>query len=133
MPMLCKLPHDMLVFVGPILLKMIIDFLTDPQAATWEGVALVAGIWAAATLQSFFLQQYFHRVYLVGQKVMAALNTALYAKALRLAAHERGTTTAGEMVNLLSIDAERLKDLCPYFHNLLWSAWLQDHNPDICA
>jgi len=124
-PILCKLPHDALVFVGPVFLRLIIRFMLDESMKLLDGFLLVAGVWLAATLQSFCLQQYFHRVYGVGQRVMAALNGAIYAKALRLAAHERGKLTAGELVNLLSIDAERLKDLCPYFHNLLWSAWLQ--------
>ena len=36
----------------------------------------------------------------------------------------RRNTTVGEIVNLMSVDAQRIMDLAPYLH-MLWSAPLQ--------
>ena len=48
----------------------------------------------------------------------------LFHQALRLSNKARRTSTVGEIVNLMSVDAQRFMDLMPYFHTL-WSAPLQ--------
>ena len=45
-------------------------------------------------------------------------------QALRLGSKTRKAWTVGEVVNLMSVDAQRLVDLMPYLH-MLWSAPLQ--------
>ena len=56
--------------------------------------------------------------------------TSLYSKlfshpqALRLSNKARRTSTVGEIVNLMSVDAQRLMDLMSYL-NMIWSAPLQ--------
>ena len=56
--------------------------------------------------------------------------TSLYSKlsfhpqALRLSNKARHTSTVGEIVNLMSVDAQRLMDLMSYL-NMIWSAPLQ--------
>lgn len=45
-------------------------------------------------------------------------------QALRLSSRARRDRTIGEIVNLMSVDAERLKDVMSYFHSI-WSAPLQ--------
>ena len=45
-------------------------------------------------------------------------------QALRLSNKARRTSTVGEIVNLMSVDAQRFMDLTPYFHTV-WSAPLQ--------
>ena len=39
----------------------VIQFMLEENPELSRGLLLVAAIWAAATLQSFCLQQYFHR------------------------------------------------------------------------
>jgi ATP-binding cassette, subfamily C (CFTR/MRP), member 1 len=46
-------------------------------------------------------------------RVRAGLVTVIYQKALVLSNDERGKTT-GDIVNLMSVDASRLQDLCAY-------------------
>ena len=47
-----------------------------------------------------------------------------HPQSLRLSNKARRTSTVGEIVNLMSVDAQRLMDLMPYVNNL-WSAPLQ--------
>ena len=46
-------------------------------------------------------------------RVRAGLVTAIYKKALVLSSDERGRAT-GDIVNLMSVDATRMQDLCTY-------------------
>lgn len=46
-------------------------------------------------------------------RVRAGLVTVIYAKALVLSNDER-TRSSGDIVNLMSVDATRLQDLCTY-------------------
>lgn len=46
-------------------------------------------------------------------RVRAGLVTAIYSKALVLSNDER-TRSSGDIVNLMSVDATRLQDLCTY-------------------
>eukprot|EP00961_Rhodomonas_salina_P116024 1561280-Rhodomonas_salina.4 len=50
-----------------------------------------------------------------------------YARAStdRASGHTRQYKSLGELVNLMSVDVQRLTDLVPYLHNLLWSSPLQ--------
>ena len=49
----------------------------------------------------------------------------VYRKALRLSHASRGDKSLGELVNLMSVDVQRMTDLVPYLHNLFWSSPLQ--------
>ena len=53
---------------------------------------------------------------------MSVYNSLL--KALVLNSKSKGKTTAGELVNLMSVDAQRLMELTTYI-NSLWSSPLQ--------
>ena len=77
-----------------------------------------------ATLQTLVLSQYFHRMFLVGLRIRTALIAAIYRKALRMSNAARKSSTVGEIVNLMSVDAQRFMDLTAYI-NMLWSAPLQ--------
>jgi ATP-binding cassette subfamily C (CFTR/MRP) protein 1 len=47
-------------------------------------------------------------------RVRAGLVTAIYKKSLILSSDERGNRASGDIVNLMSVDASRLQDLCTY-------------------
>ena len=47
-----------------------------------------------------------------------------YTQALRMSTKARRTSTVGEIVNLMSVDAQMFMDLMPYLH-MIWSAPFQ--------
>ena len=47
-------------------------------------------------------------------RVRAGLITVIYRKALVLSSDERGNRASGDIVNLMSVDATRIQDLCAY-------------------
>ncbi|CAF4606534.1 unnamed protein product [Rotaria socialis] len=121
---LMKVVHDVLQFSGPMILKQVLTFLTDPTAPGWLGVFYAALLGATVICQTLFLQAYFHRQYVVGLRFRSAITALVYRKSLKLSNSAKQGTTTGEIVNLMSIDASRFGDLTSYIH-VLWSGPFQ--------
>ncbi|XP_024152521.1 canalicular multispecific organic anion transporter 1 isoform X2 [Oryzias melastigma] len=121
---LFRLLQDLLAFVSPQLLKLMISFTQDPNSYIWEGYMYAVLLLLVAILQSVFLQQYVQRCFVLGMKVRAALMAAVYKKALVVSNDTRKESTVGETVNLMSADAQRFNDVTNFIH-LLWSCPLQ--------
>jgi ATP-binding cassette subfamily C (CFTR/MRP) protein 1 len=115
-------------FVQPQFLSLLIAFIANyrpngDQPASF-GIVISFGMFITSIFQSMMLQQYFHRCCIVGMNLRAALVSLIYKKALRLSNASRQSSTVGEIVNLMSVDAQRLLDLTNYLH-LLWSSPFQ--------
>ncbi|XP_063047595.1 canalicular multispecific organic anion transporter 1 isoform X2 [Engraulis encrasicolus] len=119
-----KLLYDLLAFVSPQLLKLMISFTEDTSIYTWKGYVYAVLLLLLAALQSVFLQQYFQRCFVLGMKVRTALMAAVYKKALIVSNDTRQESTVGETVNLMSADAQRFNDVTNFVH-LIWSCPLQ--------
>ncbi|DBA02320.1 TPA: hypothetical protein N0F65_006195 [Lagenidium giganteum] len=119
-----KLLHDSLQFVGPMIIKEIIAYLSDPAAPLSEGLTYAGVIFGAGVIQSFALRQYFFYCFETGMQFRSAIVTAVYKKSLVLSAAARQKRTTGEITNLMSIDAQRLQELTPYLHGI-WYAGFQ--------
>ncbi|XP_071638108.1 multidrug resistance-associated protein 1 isoform X5 [Temnothorax longispinosus] len=118
-----KLIQDVMTFISPQILKLLIDF-TEGEEPMWKGYFYSALLLVTAILQTLVLSQYFHRMFLVGLRIRTSLIAAIYRKALRLSNAARKETTLGEIVNLMSVDAQRFMDVTAYI-NMIWSAPLQ--------
>ncbi|CAG09356.1 unnamed protein product, partial [Tetraodon nigroviridis] len=119
-----KLLQDVLSFVSPQLLKLMISFTEDKSSYNWEGYMYAVLLFVVALLQSLFLQQYFQQCFVLGMKVRTAIMAAVYKKALMISNDARKEATVGETVNLMSADAQRFNDVTNFIH-LLWSCPLQ--------
>ncbi|XP_063348284.1 ATP-binding cassette sub-family C member 2-like [Pelmatolapia mariae] len=119
-----KLLQDVLTFVSPQLLKLMISFTQDKSRYAWEGYLYAVLLMVVALLQSLTLQQYFQRCHVLGMKVRTALMAAVYKKALVVSNDTRKESTVGETLNLMSADAQRFNDVTTSIH-LLWSCPLQ--------
>ncbi|XP_010784311.1 multidrug resistance-associated protein 1-like, partial [Notothenia coriiceps] len=75
-------------------------------------------------VQSIILQKYFHVCFVSGMRLRTAIIGAVYRKALVISSAARRSSTVGEIVNLMSVDAQRFMDLITYI-NMIWSAPLQ--------
>ncbi|XP_060068351.1 multidrug resistance-associated protein 1-like [Ylistrum balloti] len=118
-----KLFYDGLNFVNPFLLRLLIDF-TVPDAngvyqQTWKGYVLTAGFFLTVLMQSFLFHQVFHKSTTLGLRVRAVLISAVYKKALTMSSASRKESTVGEIVNLMSVDTERIVSTLQY----LWGIW----------
>ena len=124
-----KVPHDILSFVAPFLVKMVYKYV-DPKEGkdlpSWtSGLMICFFFFISQLATSVTLHQYFDQVFLVSMHIRSGLIACMYRKALRLSHSSRQKKSLGELVNLMSVDVQRLTDLVPYLHNLVWSSPLQ--------
>ncbi|ENN80486.1 hypothetical protein YQE_03090, partial [Dendroctonus ponderosae] len=116
-----KLMQDILMFVSPQLLGQVIS----PNGGyAWHGPFFAVLMFLTATIQTLFLAQYFNRMFIVGMRIRTALVSTIYRKSLNISNNARKERTAGEIVNLMSVDAQKFMDLTTYL-NMIWSAPLQ--------
>eukprot|EP01135_Chromosphaera_perkinsii_P011308 Nk52_evm89s2367 gene=Nk52_evmTU89s2367 len=136
---LLKLGHDLLLFVSPLLVRLLIQFINDENEPAWHGYVYGGALTLVAWVTSILLQHYFAICFTTGLKLrsllMAAVYNATVAKPKRKdngldktrasgGSLSSSSSNAGSIVNLLSVDSQRFMDLMPYIH-LIWSSPLQ--------
>lgn len=121
-----KLCHDCLIFVGPQILSRMIAYLKSGNTNDLGyGLALTLLVTCSQAGMSLCLRHYFYRCYLTGMQFRTCVVLSVYRKALYLAPNDSGgLSSAGEITNLVSVDAGRLQDLCTYLH-AIWYSFLQ--------
>uniref|UniRef100_A0A4W5LDT2 ATP-binding cassette, sub-family C (CFTR/MRP), member 3 n=1 Tax=Hucho hucho TaxID=62062 RepID=A0A4W5LDT2_9TELE len=119
-----KLLQDLITFVNPQLLKLLISFTKQKGAPTWWGYTLAFLMFFAAFLQTLILHQHFQYCFVTGMRLRTSIIGAIYRKSLIITNAAKRTSTVGEIVNLMSVDAQRFMDLTTFL-NMLWSAPLQ--------
>jgi hypothetical protein len=121
-----KIVNDLVVFIGPMLLQQLIRFVEKggEDRSMVDGVFIALGMFLAKTTESIALNQYFHVGYRIGASVRSAVTALVYRKAFILSAKGRQDFKLGELVSLMSVDAQRLCNTAPYLHQF-WSAPMQ--------
>ncbi|CAE6457349.1 unnamed protein product [Rhizoctonia solani] len=111
-----KIARDFLSFAEPQLLRFLLAFIARYQAGKTQnafvGWAIAVAMFVLSVVQTAMLHQYFQICFITGMRVRAGLVTAIYNKALTQAPDSQGAR--GDVVNLMSVDATRLQDLCTY-------------------
>ncbi|XP_041363039.1 multidrug resistance-associated protein 1-like isoform X2 [Gigantopelta aegis] len=119
-----KLMHDILLFAAPALLRLLIQFVKNKEEYVWHGYLYASALLVCAVVQSLILHQYFHSCLVLGMRLRTVIIAAVYRKTLKLSSSARKKSTMGEIVNLMSVDAQRFMDLMTYFHTI-WSGPFQ--------
>uniref|UniRef100_A0A914CYF4 ABC transmembrane type-1 domain-containing protein n=1 Tax=Acrobeloides nanus TaxID=290746 RepID=A0A914CYF4_9BILA len=119
-----KLIFDLLLFISPQLLSALISFMQDKTKPLWMGVAIAAMMFVIVLVQSMILHQYYHAMFRLGMYIRSVLTSMVYKKALVLSNKSRKNRTVGEIINLMSVDIQRLQD-STFFVNSFWSSPLQ--------
>uniref|UniRef100_A0A8C1ILG4 ATP-binding cassette, sub-family C (CFTR/MRP), member 3 n=1 Tax=Cyprinus carpio TaxID=7962 RepID=A0A8C1ILG4_CYPCA len=119
-----KLLQDLITFVNPQLLRMLIDFTKQSNAPLWWGYSLAFMMFGTSLLQTLILHQHFQYCFVTGMRLRSGIIGAIYRKSLVITNEAKRSSTVGEVVNLMSVDAQRFMDLTTFL-NMLWSAPLQ--------
>ena len=127
---LIKTLSDVLAFVQPQLLRLLISFVDSyrsgnphPQPVI-RGAAISLAMFSVSVAQSALLHQYFQRAFETGMRVKSSLTSMIYAKSMRLSNEGRASKSTGDIVNYMAVDTQRLQELTQ-FGQMLWSAPLQ--------
>lgn len=119
-----KLLQDLITFINPQLLRMLIAFTKQSGVPLWWGYSLAFLMFGTSLLQTLILHQHFQYCFVTGMRLRTSIIGAIYRKALVITNEAKRSSTVGEVVNLMSVDAQRFMDLTTFL-NMLWSAPLQ--------
>ncbi|ODV79720.1 uncharacterized protein CANTADRAFT_25606 [Suhomyces tanzawaensis NRRL Y-17324] len=124
--------QDSLSFIQPQLLRLLINFVNDYSRSVKEGepIPLTKGFMIAGSMfivsvtQTACLHQYFQRAFDLGMKLKSSLTSVIYSKALILSNETKLESNTGDIVNLMSVDTQRLQDLVQNLQ-IIWSGPFQ--------
>lgn len=112
---LLQIALNILTFASPLLLNQLITYTTPfAPGPLWQGLVFVFALFLVTFLASIFNGQYFLKTFVVGFRIRSGLISAIYRKSLRISSAAKKDTTVGEIVNLMSVDAQRFFELVSY-------------------
>ncbi|XP_020832519.1 ATP-binding cassette sub-family C member 10 isoform X1 [Phascolarctos cinereus] len=118
---LLKLAGTLLGFSGPLLLSLLVGFLENEREPLSQGVLYAMGLAGGAVLGALLQNQYGYELRKVALQARGAVLGAVYHKTLHLGPNR---PSAGEALNLLGTDSERLLNFANSFHEA-WGLPLQ--------
>ncbi|KAI8801573.1 P-loop containing nucleoside triphosphate hydrolase protein [Cladochytrium replicatum] len=126
---LIKLFSDICNAMGPILLKYLISYVSESQAAyvagrepppPWRGYVLATGMFVLAMCASTSFSQFFVQAGGAGIAARAMLTSVIHRKAMKLSGKERLEFNTGKITNMVSSDLSRIEMFFSFFH-LMWT------------
>jgi len=111
-------------FSSPLLVKQIIIYIQKDEKDLKTGFGLTILMVVGTSLVALGKSHAFHKALAAGLVVKASCNSLVYSKCLRLSNAARQERSTGEIVNLMSTDAERMFQSFLSF-NAAWSAPVQ--------
>ncbi|NXV90971.1 MRP1 protein, partial [Calonectris borealis] len=124
----CLVICDVFLFSIPKLLSLFLEFIEDQEAPSWHGYFYAFTMFLLACLQTLFEQRYMYMCLVLGLRLKTAVTGLVYRKILVMSNASRKAATVGEIVNLISVDIQKLMDLIIYFNG----TWLAPIRIIIC-
>uniref|UniRef100_F6I529 ABC-type xenobiotic transporter n=1 Tax=Vitis vinifera TaxID=29760 RepID=F6I529_VITVI len=103
-------------YVGPYLIDTFVQYLNGRREFKNEGYVLVMVFFLAKLVECLSLRQCSFRLQQVGFRIRAVMITMIYNKGLTLSCQSKQGHTTGEIINFMSVDAERIGDFIWYMH-----------------
>ncbi|XVF77148.1 hypothetical protein PTKIN_Ptkin14bG0017600 [Pterospermum kingtungense] len=111
-------------YVGPYLIDTFVQYLNGQRVFKYEGYLLVTAFFAGKLAESLCQRRWFFKLQQVGLRMRAVLVAMIYNKGLTLSCQSKQSHTSGEIINFMTVDAERVGDFTWYIHDL-WMVALQ--------
>ncbi|KAI3921194.1 hypothetical protein MKW98_012764 [Papaver atlanticum] len=121
---LLALTYTCASYVGPYLIDTFVQYLNGHREFNHEGYIFVSAFFIAKLVECLALRHWLFRMQQAGIRVRAVLVGIIYQKGLTLSSKSRQSHTSGEIINFMTVDAERVGDFSWYMHNL-WLAPVQ--------
>ncbi|CAJ1069814.1 multidrug resistance-associated protein 1-like [Xyrichtys novacula] len=115
----CLLLHDAFMFTVPQVLSLLLGYMRDRDAEVWKGFLFAALLFLLSCLQSLLHHQYMFHCFTVGMRLKTAVMGLVYRKCLLINSAARCGGTVGEIINLVSVDTQKLMDFIVYC-NSIW-------------
>ncbi|XP_014108088.1 PREDICTED: multidrug resistance-associated protein 6-like isoform X2 [Pseudopodoces humilis] len=124
----CLVICDVFLFSTPKVLSLFLKFIEDQAAPSWLGYFYAFSMFLLGCLQTLFEQRYMYMCLVLGLRLRTALTGLVYRKILVMSNSSRKAATPGEIINLVSVDVQKLMDLIIYFNG----TWLAPTRIIIC-
>ncbi|KAL2322782.1 hypothetical protein Fmac_027161 [Flemingia macrophylla] len=111
-------------FVGPYLIDILVQYLNGKHKFKSEGYVLAMVFVAAKLVECLSQRHWMFRFQQVGVRMQSKLVAMIYAKGLTLSCQSKEVRSTGEIINLMTVDAERIGEFCWYMHDP-WMCVLQ--------
>ncbi|GER32433.1 multidrug resistance protein ABC transporter [Striga asiatica] len=111
------LVYTVAAYVGPFLIETFVQYLNGRKRFEKEGYVLISVFFIAKLLESLAHRHWFFKVQQGGYRARAALVSKIYNKGLTLSSQSRQGHTTGEIINFMSVDAERIEEFGWYLHD----------------
>lgn len=137
------------IYISSLKYRLLIEFMEDLLTPQWHGFFYAFLLLVNNIAIAIFMHWWLFHGYGTGQSFRSIINSCIYKKvrtianvectilqtvwchelaiwcgflmqAIRLSSVARRNTSVGEVVNLMSVDAQKLQD-CPQFIHLFWS------------
>ncbi|CAL8146547.1 unnamed protein product [Orchesella dallaii] len=112
---------NILLFVSPQILNLLIDFVSSSNEPTWKGLLYASILFLSAFIGTIFAAYALHMYYVIGIRAKISLTSAVYRKALLLSSSARRAESLGEIVNHMAVDINYITEFSQMGHQL-WSA-----------
>lgn len=112
-------------YVGPYLIDDLVNFLGEKKTRSLESGYLIAlGFLGAKIIETIAQRQWIFGARQLGLRVRAALISHIYKKGLVLSSQSCQRRTSGEIINIMSVDIQRITDFMWYL-NTIWMLPIQ--------
>ncbi|KAK3030040.1 hypothetical protein RJ639_038139 [Escallonia herrerae] len=111
------LVYTLASYVGPFLMDSFVQYLNGRREFDNEGYLLVLAFSVAKLVECLSQRHWFFRLQQVGIRARAALVALIYNKGLTLSFQSKQGHTSGEIINFMSVDAERIGDFSWHMHD----------------
>ena len=103
----------------PLMVQLLLNWYATGEGSLLTGVTYALVLFGlAVTFQALIQAHNFMLLYKTGMDLRTILCARIYEKALTVSSAARSTLTTGEIVNLMSADAEKMVFTCLMFHGL---------------
>ncbi|KAL5208407.1 hypothetical protein ABZP36_032842 [Zizania latifolia] len=114
----CALIRTVSSYVGPYLIEDFVDYINGSPRSPKKGYILVLIFGVAQFIEGLSSRHLLFRSQQFGVRVRSALVSVIYKRGLSLSSQSRQSSSSGEIINAVSIDAERVADFNWSMHEL---------------
>ncbi|XAR56775.1 Xenobiotic-transporting ATPase [Bertholletia excelsa] len=118
------LVYTLASYVGPYLIDTFVQYLNGRREFNNEGYALVSAFLIAKLVECLVQRHWFFMLQRAGLRTKGVLISMVYNKGLTISCQSKQGHTSGEIINFMSVDAERVEDFAWYMHDP-WMVILQ--------
>ncbi|CAC5371016.1 ABCC3 [Mytilus coruscus] len=115
-----KLLYHFAEFAFPYILRLLIGITKDGKEEIWKGYMLAILMFSVTIFKSVVLNLHIKETQEAGRSNWVALTAVIYKKTLRLTNAAKQDSTVGEIINLMSVDAEKIGN-CMWSLNEVWA------------